>query len=178
MEGPEIAADHYFNNSNIMTEYREAIDRGIDSGVRCISCQSEPDEEERFRHRTWHDKFRRYLAIRQDRFPQHTDFESLPVAEERLLMYQLVLIWKQVDADLTYFSSSVFTTYEKTGPELKAEAERRRAAARVAQQKAETKKLPNLRKRLQKFRKKLDSVSLACLKTCTADDMYVNILSI
>lgn len=138
-KGPQTAAVTDFNGTPIMQEYRDALDRQDFEECRCVRCELgnlELNESERAVHCAWHAKFRKYLVLRREHYPEYSDFGILPHAEES----RLVMLWQQVDRDLPYFVTAKFLEYAASGRQLEREARRKRAAALLAHQKAKKKK--------------------------------------
>ena len=140
-DGPTIQTVDSFAQTTVLEEYTHALDRRshalTDCG--CRYCEREAtciSLAHHLQHVLWHSKFRRFLALRASEFPNFVDFRTtLSLSSQPLLMFSLVCLWKKVDPDLPYFTSSAFLAYEKEGKARQLNANKR--AAKAAANKAE-----------------------------------------
>jgi hypothetical protein len=145
-DGPAVSDLGAFRGTSVLTEYRHAAERKDLQDCDCVYCEpldpDAPTELEKL-HAVWHNKFRSYYALRAAKFPTYVDGSTtIAVINEELVMYYMVLMWKQVDPRLPYFRSLAYVTYKEEGQELVAVAAVRKkkteqAAARRALKKTQ-----------------------------------------
>ena len=142
-DGPNISPVAHLSRTTTLEEYRYVLTRKSLSLAECgckfcenldITATAETLAE----HRVWHDKFRRYYALRVAKFPDFKDYDfTLSKSSEPLLLHALVILWKQVDPDLPYFETSSYAEYDKENSMLQAQADKK--AAKKALKKASKK---------------------------------------
>ena len=125
----------------LLTEYRHAVAKSMPlAECRCCYCQPADVNEV---HAKWHEKFRRFFALRAEKYPECKDFTMvLTSPQTKLRMYQLLMLWKLVDNELPYFGSSAFLEFEQESVAFQTEYQTKQAAAkRAAEKKAVVKAL-------------------------------------
>lgn len=144
-DGVAVNPVQQFKKTSLLREYRYAVDRKSLplSECGCMYCQPADVASRDEVHFTWHEKFRSYFALRAEQYPHCKDFiVTLTPSHETLLMYHLMLLWKKVDPELSYFSTAACLDYEKEAKASVEAFERKQAAAkRAAEKKAVAKAL-------------------------------------
>lgn len=140
-DGPSVCPASQFSKTTVITEYRDAVARRSLPLSECGCAYCEPadpklaTEAAHQLHAIWHEKFRKFFALRAQKLPRCKDFSMIvSPSNVDILMYQLVSLWKQVDPELIYFSSDSFLEYESKSQSL--EKKQAQAAVMVAGKKA------------------------------------------
>lgn len=107
-DGPNVTPVAQFGkNSFIMKEYNCACDRGeLECGCKYCTNVARLSLGEHDTHVAWHDKYRKFVALRKQNYPTVKDMDfsaSWNASSENTMLRDLVQLWKQVDPEAPWF---------------------------------------------------------------------------
>ena len=109
-DGPNVTPTAQFGRGSfIMKEYNVAFVRGeMDCGCTYCTNSAKLTMAEHDVHVAWHNKYRRFFALRAQKYPTLKDMGVLNTNLENAMLANLVELWRQVDVDAAWFHSAKY----------------------------------------------------------------------